>query len=1009
MTTTHFPAYEPLDTILVRTPLLPSEAYAGAMPPMARAEWIAPAIAVGSLTLARAQADEKSAAARLRYHIRMTTRPTPYGLFAGVSLASWGERTTLRLTDAPPATRSRPDMSWLLRLVMQLEARRDVRPALLVRANSAALVRGGRILLAERLTHEGDGAAPPRVSIRATPATVVVLRLARTPIALPQLVARVAQSAPGVARERIENLVHELIDESVLVTDLRPPLTCLSPAEWVLERIAGIASAREIHDRLEEFVRAARAWDGLAVGNRVAAYIELARLATTLGAKADEPPLQVDTRFAVSDAHISRTIGDEVARAASLMLRLTPFPNGFPYLRAYHQAFVSRYGRYREVPLLEMLDPHWGIGPPDLGGHAAAVQFAARDQALLDLACSALRERTLAVELDAATLSRLTTYDKDPGPLPSSLDVCAFVCARPGGLEHGEFRIVVGPNVGSSAARRNLARFAGVLGEAALAALHRTKAADQRLTHAMVAEIAYLPHRFRLANVALRPPTSEREVVLGVSSGASAADHIPLDELLVGVESERFYLRWPGHTDRLVVSSSHMLNFNQAHPICRFLAHVNADQQAQLHMFDWGPASSFAFLPRVQSGRVVLRPAQWRIGCAAAADRATPGAFAVFLDRQRSELQIPRHVYLSNGDVRLLLDLDDAAHLKQLLHAAQRAGPGGTLLLQEALPGPQDAWLAGPGGHYIVELVVSVARSAQEREPSPSRVTAAQPASPRMIGPGGSWLYLKIYTSPDNEEDLLLGPLTAFLEEARASTLLRDWYFLRYADPDSHLRVRFRTPQAEDADTLFAELNLMCRSLMERDLCNRFAFDTYEREIERYGGCEAIDAAESLFVADSDLALEMLRSFHDAKLERKTLVAVTALDLLDGLSRGGAAEAELMSGMRPHWLAAGPLYRSEKATLQSLLGDDAASLHERAGPRFLPALQRRRAVAEEVAELLSVLERRSALSNHRVDIWQSLLHMHCNRALGRDRADEQLALGLMLRAREARAARKTAR
>src|SRR5215831_15315059 len=94
-------AYAPLDAVLVRTPLLPIEAYRPNAATSARNEWIDAAITVGSLSLARAGSTERTAAPRLRYGIRMATRPTPYGLFSGVGLARWGDITNLALADTP--------------------------------------------------------------------------------------------------------------------------------------------------------------------------------------------------------------------------------------------------------------------------------------------------------------------------------------------------------------------------------------------------------------------------------------------------------------------------------------------------------------------------------------------------------------------------------------------------------------------------------------------------------------------------------------------------------------------------------------------------------------------------------------------------------------------------------------------------------------------------------------------------------------------------------------------
>ena len=66
-------------------------------------------MAVGSLALPneleRPSSDGRDAARAeaklLRYLIRMSNRPTPYGLFAGVALGQWAECTDLALADAP--------------------------------------------------------------------------------------------------------------------------------------------------------------------------------------------------------------------------------------------------------------------------------------------------------------------------------------------------------------------------------------------------------------------------------------------------------------------------------------------------------------------------------------------------------------------------------------------------------------------------------------------------------------------------------------------------------------------------------------------------------------------------------------------------------------------------------------------------------------------------------------------------------------------------------------------
>src|SRR5207249_11770545 len=79
-----------------------------------------------------------------RYLIRMSTRATPFGLFAGIAIGQWGRRTNLALADGPRRYRTRPDMAWLMAIVDQAESNAEIRRHLRLVANRAAYLRAGR-------------------------------------------------------------------------------------------------------------------------------------------------------------------------------------------------------------------------------------------------------------------------------------------------------------------------------------------------------------------------------------------------------------------------------------------------------------------------------------------------------------------------------------------------------------------------------------------------------------------------------------------------------------------------------------------------------------------------------------------------------------------------------------------------------------------------------------------------------------------------------------------------
>ena len=125
--------YEPLEWVLVRSPLLPVERYAelwsgtdseAGLPQAVRDPVVRRAIAVASPSLferlgrppSSPSALRRWRLAVLRYLIRMSTRPTPYGLNAAVSLAGWGAKTDLELGSGE-VVRARLDMGLLDALI----------------------------------------------------------------------------------------------------------------------------------------------------------------------------------------------------------------------------------------------------------------------------------------------------------------------------------------------------------------------------------------------------------------------------------------------------------------------------------------------------------------------------------------------------------------------------------------------------------------------------------------------------------------------------------------------------------------------------------------------------------------------------------------------------------------------------------------------------------------------------------------------------------------------------
>jgi class I lanthipeptide synthase len=1026
------PLYAPLDTVLVRAPLLPVEAYL-ALPADPRAALADPlvrsAVAVGSPDLL-AQATRDGAAPRReqrmltklqRYIIRMSTRPTPYGMFAGVALGRLGAGTDLRIGAGPPHTRMRPDMAWLMEFVAAVEARPDVRRQLRVVTNPAVSMLGGRACLAERSADGRGGDARP-VTIRATAAVRYALERARAPVGWDDLAGELL-AMPGATREKADGLLAQLWEETFLLTELRPPLTHAAPARYVAERLATVPAAAADRAALAGLLGAMARWDELDLAERPAAVGSISGRAAAAVPDHGGACAQVDTALTLAGRCLAAPVAQAAAQAAELLLRIgPPAPGG--KLAAYHGAFLTRYGADREIALLELLDPDRGLGPPPDHGsaqhRAGAPPRAPQDLALRSIAIGALRERRLVVELDDAAIDTLARSSPEPTTAPISLDLAVFVIAASvADIDAGDFRLLVGPNLGAQAAGRNLGRFADLLGEDATAALSAAAAAETLHDPAALhAELVYLPRTGRAANVAIRPPIHQHEVAVATTPGVRQGA-IPLAELLVGVRGGRFYVRWPGLPGDLHVHAGHMLNPHAAPAACRFLEDIARGERLLLNPFSWGSSADLPFLPRIEAGKIILAPAQWRIDVATR-DAAFPPDAPDFHDRftrWRDSWMTPRRVYLAQGDNRLLLDLESPGQADQLRGELRRLREG-ALVLHEALPGPEHAWLNGPSGHHLCELMVSLVQPPVPRPatgesrtpPRTRRPTLAQPrpaaVSPqpgeRLRPPGSDWLFVKLYGPRDGEDDLLAGPIRDFGQFVTRSGLAERWFFLRYGDPDPHLRLRFGGEPGLLLGELLPRVCALAQGLIDDGTCLRVSFDTYEREIERYGGGPAIATAESIFAADSEAVVELLRLARGGlpTIDRTTLAVLSVDALLAALGLSASRRLGWCGGRTAAKHETGAEYRRRHPLLRRLLGDPAACAAEPGGLALARVLHARHLALAPLAERMTALELNGELTKPLDGIFDSHVHMHCNRLLDAGAPTDRQVLGLLLRTRE---------
>jgi thiopeptide-type bacteriocin biosynthesis protein len=1017
--------YDPLDFVVVRAPLLPVEFYRAissshgdeSLRVFLDNEQVLSAINAASPALARAllcettnEKDRARAKRKLRrYLIRMSTRPTPFGAFAGVGIATLGQRTTLRIEESEARLCRRLDVPWLLDFAHKLESDPDIFRQLKLQANPCALERGGRVYLRELNPLRTNGKAIKNASLKATAMVRGALNAARMPITCENLSSCLA-GCGNASEEKIQHFITELWRQEFLLTDLRPPFTNGDPARYLLQRLKDLRGGATYALKLQRQFEVTDL-DGLREPASRAKPPKNEFLDTE-----GKRLVHIDAVFSTK-GELNVSVAKEAARAAEILLKITPWPAGLSYLQAYRRVFEDRYGTDREVPLLEMIDREYGIGfppvydggktPPD-AEHTAALRI--RRETLFDIARRANDECRIEIELDEETLQRLHTSSPSPRTTPVSLEINVFVSAASArDLDEGRFTVVVGPNVGAMEGGRSLGRFAESLGPAGMKAYRdAAQAREAASSGQQCVELNYLPRNLQLTNILARPATHTFELNVGLQPGVPLSRVIPLHDLAVGVRGGRFYVKSLKLNRALSICSGSMANIDFAPAICRLLTELMLDGIAMLSDFEWGVASMYQFLPRVRCGRAVLSVAKWRISDLTMKrefclhnDEAFRASVAVW----RSRWNVPRHVHLTEGDNRLVLDLENDMDLEDLRSELRQLSPDRALILEEVYPNVEDAWLPGTNGRFVAEYVVPMVQNGHglDRQGAAKATVATQKTATacRVKTPGSDWLYIKLYAASSIEDDLLAGPIRDLTCWARESGVARRWFFIRYADPQPHIRLRFQGVPATLAESLLPKMLGWAQDLLAKDFCLRFAIDTYEREIERYGGDDAIDIAEDLFSIDSESVLTLLRFLGPRSPLVRVDLAVFGLNyLLDSIGCSVAQRLALLKDISAPRRESGPVYRERKGVLQALVGLQHNSALARIINEMSHAMEPNTARILDIGWRFRALDECGELTLPLNAIFRSFAHMQCNR-LGLDVTSEKLAYGLLMRSYEA--------
>ncbi|MGH3832652.1 MAG: lantibiotic dehydratase, partial [Pseudonocardiaceae bacterium] len=839
-----------------------------------------------------------------------------------------------------------PSAAWLTAVCTQLLEDPDALSLLTLTASNLITRRGRR--LEHEQQAEAGGTGPHRVTVRATDATMLILRTCRAGATIDQVITEVLRRWSTVPESVVRATVLGLVRCGFLLSDLLPEDLGDDPLGYLLGRLPAASPVRK---KLASLRRLLADADRSSPGDpsRLAALIAARDLADEISLQ--DRPLTVDV---VADAHLvlPTALADQAAHAAGVLWRIG---RGRGPLTSYHDRFLDRYGSRRFVPLLDATDPAIGLGiDTDVSDTDAAPQPPGRTAVLASLFAQCTAGGGTEVVLDAGTIAALAR-DQVAEPPPRTAEIHVRVlAATQQDLVVTRLHLAVCPGGGSQDAGSSQGRFAGLL---------PGTLSDLGEPSTLLAELVVRPRVPEGAALAPQTGFAPWRIPMGVPVRDG---DLVLNDLLLISNGNRLIL-WSASQDRQVVPVLYSrLAPRLLPPLARFLQLLGHTGCRPWRGWSWGPLADLPFQPRVRYERTVLSPARWVLppDLTGAVHDRTAWHEALHAWRTAATPPPPDIVVTEDADRRLPLDLrrlDD----RELLRRYVRRG---VLAVAEQPGGPDavQAVVSGPTGGHVLELVVPLARRTPVTGPAHPAAAPVRTVGAGRHLPGGPWLSLAV-SGPAHCHDQILSELAA--AAAELAEHFDTWFWLRYADTmhGPHIRARFHGHPTALGGFVLPALSAWCSEMIRQRLSGGFTVEPYDQEIERYGGPDAIHAAEQVFAVDSHLVLKALATTTDPG-QRLVIAALSAATIARTVADGDRASLRghhLDRAARQRVVALRPRVRSTRS--QNDTNSPIPSLADSVWTARQEAL---------------VSYRNTLIPAHRPSCASALIHMHANRLLG---------------------------
>jgi thiopeptide-type bacteriocin biosynthesis protein len=800
----------------------------------------------------------------LKYYLRMKNRCTPFGLFAGCGCVTWGTENSV-IIEPGYHRYTRLDMHFQGALSAYLSRQNSLRDKLLFYPNNSIYTLHDKLRYIEYYYSEKRKVFKIS-SVDNSEILEKVLLHSTNGIILNDLADLITDDE--IAYEDALSFLNELVEEQILVSEFFPGVTGTDNFESYKTRIESLAEGNDSINDLNNTIRTiSESIKNLDVetGRDIDEYENIINVISRFNIPTDKNKLyQVDMMRKVRGT-VKKDVTDKIIEIIGLLGPLS-LKGKNSSLEKFKERFTERY-ETREISLPFAIDNETGIGYSRHTGQNAAdnllvddlllpgtaenYRVEETDRILLSILIEALNNRKHSVDL-AEIAAKLKNYANTEFRLPATFSVMYRIFN-----EVGSEKLYL-EILGGTSAANIIGRFAYASDELKQVLSDINQFEEKKHHDAIVAEIIHLPEN-RTGNILFRPVFRNYEIPYLAKSSVNNDFQLTISDLFLRIINGRLVLRSKSLNREIIprLSNAHNYHFGSL-PLYNLLCDLQSQDLCTALNFSWGSlASAFEFLPRVSYKDIIVFPARWKFNksdlqklienCKSGVQEA--------LKKWKEQWSLPEYVVITDSDNELLIEFRDEESCALFLSILKKKD---SLELSECMTSQdpsQNIVMDDNGRHYSNQFLAFIFN--EDYNFTASNFSDAGSSVKRTYSVGSEWLYFKFYCGTKTADRILTESILPLINTLTENKWIEKWFFIRYWDPESHLRLRLYMPDANHSVNILNYIQNYFEEYQKSGLIWKIQMDTYERELERYGA-ENIENSENIFCVDSIFTLRFL-------------------------------------------------------------------------------------------------------------------------------------------------------